>query len=77
MSPVRTLSTNRVFSAPPTWSVEENGKCEELPVTAYDGVLYSYWSPSVKDRLKILFGKKIRLAIFSTVQPPVALDTNI
>lgn len=68
MRPVRKPWTNFI------WSGE--GDIMDLPACRDDGVTYTYWRPTWKDRLLILFGRDIRLAVAGSWHPPVMIDTE-
>ena len=76
MKPITKPHTTRILFAPRDWDESKNGACGGLPVTDRDGFMYSYWKTSLKDRLTILFGRPIRLAVVGCGHPGVALDTN-
>lgn len=74
MTPTVTDSTNLLLKAPSNWEEKDRGKCNDLPVSYYDGIYYSYWNFSFIEKLKILFGNPIRVCILSDSHPPIALD---
>jgi hypothetical protein len=74
MKPIEMSHTNITYISPSEWDEGEHGKCINLPVSNYEGTLYSYWQVSLKERFQILFGKRIRLCIRSDSHPPVSLD---
>ncbi len=76
MTPINQPHTTHHLHAPIDWEEEKHGKCDVLPITLSEGVFYSYWKPSFKERLQILFGKPIRLCVANSSQPPVMLDTE-
>jgi hypothetical protein len=76
MEPVRTKNTTRVLGAPRGWDEEKNGTCGGLPITDGAGVMFSEWRPSWRERLRIAFGGRVRLAVFGGGHPPVAVDTE-
>jgi hypothetical protein len=61
------------MGAPANWDEEAYGNCDVLPVCYQDGVSYSYWRFGWKQRLAILFGYPLRLAVVGR-QVPVALE---
>ncbi len=75
MTPIRMPHTNRILIAPKNWDISK-GECKELPISDYEGVIYSYWKPTLKERVKILLGYKIRLCVASSIHPPVHIDTE-
>lgn len=75
MKPARHPSNNLRLVEPDGWDEAADGECTDLSVTAAHGVLFSYWRPSLKERLALIFGRKLRLGIFGTAHPPVSLDT--
>lgn len=42
----------------------------------HGSMMITHWTPTILDRVKILFGQPIRLCIMGDVQPAVALDTK-
>jgi len=76
MKPIRKQHTTRILGAPKGWDAATQGECSELPITDSDGHMFSYWQPSWKDRVRILFGRTIRLVVIGYSHPPVALDTE-
>lgn len=64
-----------MFNPPDAWDSKRLGDCGILAVCKQDGVYFSYWKPTLIDRVKIFFGSTIRLAIVGS-QPPVTLDTK-
>lgn len=76
LNPVKQPHTNVIFGAPADWD-ESQGECVGLPVTrAEDGVLHSFWQPSETDIANILAGMPIRLSVFSSAHPPVAINVT-
>lgn len=73
MTPFHHPSANVVLVAPEGW---DEGDCDDLRVHQADGVMSSFWRPSWPERLAILLGRPVRLAIVSDLHPPVWLDTN-
>lgn len=76
MIPIEQKHTTHYFKAPADWDSNTQGECKILPVSMFEGVMYSYWKPSLKQKLQILFGYPIRLCMVGEVHPPVALDTG-
>lgn len=74
MNPIRMPSTNRVLGAPLDWDEAKHGICQGLPVTIDGDHFYSWWSLSWAERIRVLFGKPLRLCILSRSHPPVALE---
>ena len=74
--PINNEYTNKVLGAPENWDSEKDGECIGLPVQCDEECYYSWWAVDWKNRLKILFGKPVRLTIFSVSHPPVSLDTE-
>ena len=72
MQPIKFIGANRSWKAPPNWSLSE--PCDTLwAKVTDDGLSISCWQPSLRERLRILFGKPVRLTIVGR-QPPVALE---
>lgn len=76
MKPIIRPHTTRLLVAPTGWNDEHHGRCVELPISDQDGIMYSYWKPTFKQRLLILFGQSLRLSVIGTTHPPVAIDTE-
>ena len=73
MIPLNISNATDILVAPENWD-SRNGVCQALAVIREDELIYSFWKPSWKERIKILFGKPIQLSIVSVNQPPVALE---
>jgi hypothetical protein len=73
---IDTQLTNLVLGQPPDWNVEKYGKCVGLPVCDSDGMLFSWWRTTWKERLLILLGRPVRLCLVSRKHPPVSLDVT-
>ncbi|RTL04968.1 hypothetical protein EKK58_09175 [Candidatus Dependentiae bacterium] len=76
MKAVMTPHTNAVYGKPKGWDDSKGMKCTELPVCVAQGIIFSWWKPTFKERIKLAFGVKIRLAIVGGVHPPVAVDAT-
>jgi hypothetical protein len=74
MKPIRTARTNTALSAPSTWA--EDSHCEGLPIAVSRNTMFSYWRPSLAERLAIAIGRPIRLGVFGASHPPVSIDTQ-
>ncbi len=48
----------------------------KAPPVSYKGMLITQWKPTAWDRLRILFGKPIRISVVGNVQPTLAVDTK-
>lgn len=79
MKSLKTKFTNMVYTKPEGWDAKTYGECENLYVHLdhENRLIYSYWKPTLKDRIKILLGSPIRLCVNSGTQPPVRLDTDM
>ncbi len=76
MYPVSKEHTTRTLGKPDGWDAKR-GPCIGLPVTDAEGIMYSYWKPTIIERLRILFGRQVRLAVVGSAHPPVAVDTEL
>lgn len=76
MEAVRHPSNTSSLAAPDGWDEQADGECLDLPITDAGGTMFSFWRPSMAERLRILFGGHIRLGVFGRAHPPVSLDTN-
>jgi hypothetical protein len=75
MALLKTQHTNMVLGAPKDWDEERDGTCVGLPIhiDLERGVMYSFWQPSEQDIANILAGVPIRLSVFGSGHPPVAI----
>jgi hypothetical protein len=76
MTPIRMPHTTRTLGAPKNWDEGKNGPCVGLPITDVDGVMLSYWKPTWTQRLLVLAGRPVRMAIWGSAHPPVWVDTQ-
>lgn len=76
MKPIQRPHTTRTLVAPGEWDAGTHGPCVGLPVSDREGVMYSYWRPSWRQRISILLGRPVRLCIVGSRHPPVAIDTE-
>lgn len=72
---IRHGNTTATLAAPDGWDEHEDGECLGLPIVEAHGCMFSYWRPSLAERLKIALGGHIRLAVFGRQHPPVSIDT--
>lgn len=77
MRAVNTYLTTATLGAPSDWDGSYLGDCEGLPVCVVGDNNFSYWKPTLKDKLNILMGRNVRLCVFGAGHPPVSLDTEI
>lgn len=79
LRPIETEFTSSTLGRPKGWD-NSQGECVGLPVAIDPGdvypTFYSWWKPTLKDRIKILFGFNIRLALVSGTHPPVSLEVE-
>lgn len=52
--------------------------CQDLPAHRDEcaNMIYTYWRPSWRERLAVLFGITVRLTIKSNRPPPLALEAT-
>ncbi len=62
------------LGAPKDWDPAKHGECSALPVALHDGVYYSWWALTWRERFAVLFGRPIRLCVLTSQHPPVMLD---
>lgn len=74
--PIHNEYTNTVLGAPKDWDIKKDGECMGLPVHRDEKCYYSWWAVDWKNRLKILFGRPIRLTVISYYHPPLSLDAE-
>lgn len=74
---VQHRSNNRVLGAPTDWD-QSKLECGALSVTDVkiegQAAMLSYWEPDEEDRKILAAGGKIRLFVWGTIHPPVAID---
>ena len=77
MTPIKTKAATSVLTSPNNWDTVEYGACDTLPVAYSNGVWYSYWRLSWKERFLVLIGRPVRLAVLQYPgMPPVALEMS-
>lgn len=76
MNPIRTATTNATLGEPRDWDSGQQGTCEGLPIAVTRNTMFSYWRPSIAERIAIAFGRPIRLGVFGNSHPPVSIDTR-
>lgn len=74
MKPTRTATTTVVLGAPSSWN--QDAECADLPLALAGDTMFSYWRPSWREWLAVLFGRPVRLGVFGSAHPPVSLDTH-
>ena len=73
MQPIKSAEANRCWKAPYVWDRDE--PCTDLwAKVTDDGLSISCWRPSIRERLRLLFGKPIWLTVVGR-QPPIALES--
>lgn len=73
--PIKTPATNCELGKPKDWD-DSAAECVTLPAY-YDGTcFYSWYAVSWRDRLRILFGRPIRLVVFGRTHPPVSVEVS-
>lgn len=78
MKPIWTAGTNYVLGAPAGWDERAHGPCAGLPVVRTDDpYFFSYWRPSWREKLALLFGRPVRLCVVGRAHPPVMVDTAV
>jgi len=75
MKPILTKQTTAILGAPKGWD-DSKGPCHGLPIVEAHGNLYSYWKPTLKERLLLMIGRPITLVVLSSSHPPVALEVQ-
>lgn len=75
MTPISFKGQQAVLGAPPDWD-ESQGSCDGLPVLRVGENFISFWKPTWRERIALLFGAKIQLTIVGAGHPPVAIDVN-
>lgn len=72
MRPRRTIHTDRVFVLP--GGTDDSDLWTYLVVTDNGPAIASVWVPTDAERAAIAAGENVRLIVFGTGMPPVALD---
>lgn len=73
MKSIKTQFTNIVYTQPYEWNDKIHGECVNLNVHQHEGFIMSWWKPSFKERIKILFGKSIKITLLTKIQPPISV----
>lgn len=73
MKAIHFKGQTNVLGKPLDWDDSKDGTCGSLPVLKFEGVIYSYWKPTLLERIKVLLGYKVRLAVAGAYMPPVEL----
>jgi len=76
MTPIAVENATHVLGKPQGWDEDAMGKCSGLSVIQSDGVFYSYWQASWRERMRVFFTGKVRLCVASAAHLPVMLDTE-
>lgn len=77
MKPIEFKGQEIILAAPSNWDAKEKGECLGLPIVRVDSIVMSCWKPTLKERLKLIFGKPITLSVYSgQSQPPVCLEVG-
>ncbi len=76
MKPIKTKHTNKTFKAPQNWDDEAHGRCSDLHVCTMPPYQISWWKPSFAARVKILFGRNIRVAVVGGEHPPISVHID-
>lgn len=85
MNPIKTKHTNRIIGAQESgWNMLKHGPVIGLPVVSTrtgpdekQTRFESRWAPSLTERVLILFGRPVTLAVNSFVHPPVSLHVGM
>lgn len=75
LMPIKHRLCNVELGKPDDWD-ESKGECASLPVHRDDDVFYSWYRFGWKDRLKVLLGYPVRLAVVAWAHPPVNLTVT-
>lgn len=76
MQAINTVFTTHMLSKPKNWDNEGLGVCTDLPVAAHDGMLCTFWRPSIKERFRLALGWPIKLVLVANNHPPVSLEVS-
>lgn len=81
MRPFWNWNYQRALGAPHNWDAAVHGPCEGLPVVteveACGTVEHlSYWELTWRERVRLLFGAKVRLTVMATGHPPISLNVG-
>ena len=75
MRPIKNSVTAIPFGAPPGWDAAKHGECKVLYVADANPYFFSYWKPSFRDVVAMIFGATIRLSCVGG-QPPVWMGVD-
>jgi hypothetical protein len=75
MNPINHGAT-RILGAPKEWDAEKHGTCVGLPIIDAHGQMYSYWRPTMMERLRVAIGVPVRLSVVGKSHPPVAISVT-
>lgn len=73
MTPIKFKGFEKILGAPADWDEKKHrGPCLGLPVLVHDGSVISVWKLTWRERLAILFGRKLVVHVVSgRTQPPI------
>lgn len=72
MEPINFKQCTKVLQRPSSMSKEE---CQSLPVWSDGKQCVSCWKPSLKERLKLIFGGRVWVGVLSGgTQPPIFIS---
>lgn len=75
MRAIKFAAANETYVSNDDWDEKENGPCCGLPVYVNGKYHTSIWKPSLKSRLRLLFGATVALTVYGS-QPPVAVQVS-
>ena len=73
MKPMKFEGYHKILAKPESWDTNR-GHCMGLPCAISSGVVHSQWRFTWKERIKVLFGKPLTLAVVTGKMPPVSLE---
>lgn len=77
MKAIKNKYTNKMLGAPSGWDEKAHGPCAGLPVCATDDpYVYSWWKPTLIERLKMAIGCPVQICIVGNSQPPIAVSVD-
>lgn len=79
MEPVTFVGQHNVLGAPKGWEYTYKkymGECLGLPIAQHHGCIYSVWKFTLRERVQILFGKKMQLIVVGETMPPVSMNMS-
>jgi len=75
MKPTYPPKTTRVLG-PSGWDASCGSPCGSLCIMDVGGVMYSFWKPSLREKILILLGRSVKLGVVGDPHPSVSLGID-